>query len=209
MSEAPRLRVPGTETKPVTASQDEAQQQHVPVLLEECLQYLNVRPGGVFVDATLGLGGHSAAIARRLGGAGKLICFDRDLEAMVKARQRLEALAAELGPEMPTVIYEPRAFSEAAVAIAPGSLDGLLADFGVSSLQLDEPHRRRGSSRRPDLRIRRGREVAENRQSHCAGPADHYNSRTGSSGGGRGPFNEGRQDTPRNKDFSGHTDSSE
>ncbi len=114
---------------------------HVPVLLEEALEYLNVRAGGVYVDATLGLGGHSAAIARRLGGAGKLICFDRDPEAMAQAKARLEALGAELGAEMPTVVFEPRAFSEAVGVIADSSLDGLLADFGVSSLQLDEAHR--------------------------------------------------------------------
>jgi len=114
---------------------------HVPVLLEDALELLNVRPGGVYVDATLGLGGHSAEIARRLGGAGKLICFDRDPEAMEKARTRLDEVAAELGSAMPTVVYEPRAFSEAAEAIAQGTLDGLLADFGVSSLQLDEAHR--------------------------------------------------------------------
>ncbi len=100
-----------------------------------------MRPGGTFVDATLGLGGHSAAIARRLGSQGRLICFDRDAEAMAKATHRLDALAQELGPEMPTVVYEPRAFSEAAKAIAKASLDGLLADFGVSSMQLDEAHR--------------------------------------------------------------------
>jgi len=115
--------------------------KHVPVLLEEALDYLNVRPGGVFVDATLGLGGHSAAIARRLGGAGRLICFDRDPQAMASAKARLAAVAAELGAEMPEVVYEARAFSEAGDAIAKGSLDGLLADFGVSSLQLDEAHR--------------------------------------------------------------------
>ena len=115
--------------------------QHVPVLLEEALKYLNVRPGAVIVDATLGLGGHSVEVARRLGAAGKLICFDRDQEAMAKAKLRLQTLAAELGSEMPGVVYEPRAFSEAAEAIEPGSIDGLLADFGVSSLQLDEAHR--------------------------------------------------------------------
>jgi 16S rRNA (cytosine1402-N4)-methyltransferase len=115
--------------------------QHVPVLLDESLKYLNVRPGGVILDATLGLGGHSSAIARRLGATGRLICFDRDPEAMAKAKIRLEELAAELGGEMPEVVYEPRAFSEAAEAIQPASLDGLLADFGVSSLQLDEAHR--------------------------------------------------------------------
>ena len=114
---------------------------HVPVLLEDALEYLNVRPGGVYVDATLGLAGHSSAIARRLGGAGKLICFDRDPEAMAKARERMEAVAGELGSEMPEVVYVPKAFSEASSEVAAGSLDGLLADFGVSSLQLDEAHR--------------------------------------------------------------------
>nr|WP_325382497.1 16S rRNA (cytosine(1402)-N(4))-methyltransferase RsmH [Edaphobacter sp.] len=116
-------------------------QQHVPVLLDEALQYLNVRPGGVYVDATLGLAGHSSAIAKRLGAKGRLICFDRDPQAMEAAKARLEEVRAEIGSEMPEVIFEPRAFSEASSLIEPGSLDGLLADFGVSSLQLDEAHR--------------------------------------------------------------------
>ena len=71
--------------------------RHVPVLLEEVLEYLNVRPGGVICDATLGLAGHSSAIARRLGGKGKLIAFDRDPEAMEAAKVRLEEVKAELG----------------------------------------------------------------------------------------------------------------
>jgi 16S rRNA (cytosine1402-N4)-methyltransferase len=115
--------------------------QHVPVLLDEALEYLNVRPGGVYVDATLGLAGHSSAIAKRLGAKGRLICFDRDPQAMEAAKARLEEVRAEIGSEMPEVVFEPRAFSEASSLIEPGSLDGLLADFGVSSLQLDEAHR--------------------------------------------------------------------
>ncbi|HEY4355509.1 MAG TPA: 16S rRNA (cytosine(1402)-N(4))-methyltransferase RsmH [Acidobacteriaceae bacterium] len=115
--------------------------QHVPVLLDESLEFLNVRQGATVCDATLGLGGHSAAIARRLGGAGMLICFDRDPEAMSAARERLNALGQELGSEMPTVRYVPRAFSSIAEELEPGTLDGLLADFGVSSLQLDGAHR--------------------------------------------------------------------
>ncbi len=118
---------------------------HVPVLFDEVMEYLKVQPGGVYVDATLGFAGHASGIARRLGGAGKLICFDRDPEMMRSAKARLDELAGELGAEMPTVVYEPRAFSEAHEAIAKGSpglkIDGLLADFGVSSLQLDEAHR--------------------------------------------------------------------
>ena len=115
--------------------------QHVPVLLEQSLTFLNVRPGGVVVDATLGLGGHSAAIARRLGGRGKLIAFDRDAQAMELAKAKLATLAEELGSEMPAVEFVARPFSEIAEVVKPGSLDGLLADFGVSSLQLDEAHR--------------------------------------------------------------------
>ena len=115
--------------------------RHVPVLLEEVLEYLNVRPGGVICDATLGLAGHSSEIVKRLGGRGKLIGFDRDPEAMEAAKVRLEEVKAELGDEMPEVVLEPRAFSEASSVIEPGSLDCLLADFGVSSLQLDEAHR--------------------------------------------------------------------
>ena len=115
--------------------------RHVPVLLEEVLEYLNVRPGGVICDATLGLAGHSTAIAKRLGGKGRLIGFDRDPEAMEAAKVRLEEVKAELGEEMPEVVLVAKAFSEAASEIEPASLDGLLADFGVSSLQLDEAHR--------------------------------------------------------------------
>jgi len=105
------------------------------------MEYLNVRPGRVVADATLGLAGHSSEIARRLGPKGTLIAFDRDPEAMKLAKARLDELAAELGSEMPTVKLVPKAFSEAANEIDPGSLDGLLADIGVSSLQLDEAHR--------------------------------------------------------------------
>jgi 16S rRNA (cytosine1402-N4)-methyltransferase len=115
--------------------------QHVPVLLEQSLTFLNVRPGGVVVDATLGLGGHSAAIARRLGANGRLIAFDRDAQVMELAKAKLAALAEELGSEMPAVEYVSRPFSEIAEVVKPGTLDGLLADFGVSSLQLDEAHR--------------------------------------------------------------------
>jgi 16S rRNA (cytosine1402-N4)-methyltransferase len=118
-----------------------AEPQHVPVLLEASLEYLNVRRGGVVCDATLGYAGHSSAIARRLGPEGKLIAFDRDEQAMARAKVRLAALAEELGSEMPTVEFVPRAFSEIAEVIEPRSLDGLLADFGVSSMQLDEAHR--------------------------------------------------------------------
>src|SRR5579875_1515681 len=115
--------------------------QHVPVLSDESLEYLNVRPGGTYADATLGFAGHTSLIARRLGGKGRLIAFDRDEAAMEQARQRLADVAAELGPEMPATELVPRPFSQIADVVAPGTLDGLLADFGVSSMQLDQAHR--------------------------------------------------------------------
>ncbi len=114
---------------------------HVPVLPQQVLDLLDIRPGSVVVDATLGLAGHSSAIARRLGGAGTLIGFDRDPQAMELATATLEALREELGDAMPTVRLIPRAFSFAAEEIAPGTIDALFADFGVSSLQLDEAQR--------------------------------------------------------------------
>ena len=116
-------------------------ERHVPVLLQQAIRYLNVRRGGVYVDATLGLAGHSSAIARELGPQGKLIAFDRDPEAMALAKTKLDGLREELGAEMPEVVFHDVEFSQAAEVLQPASIDGLLADFGVSSLQFDEAHR--------------------------------------------------------------------
>lgn len=115
--------------------------RHVPVLLEEAIQYLRILPGGTYVDATLGLGGHSAAIARLLGPAGHLIAFDRDPEAIESAQARLAELEAELKDRMPRVTIHATAFAEMTSWAEPQSLDGILADFGVSSLQLDTANR--------------------------------------------------------------------
>jgi 16S rRNA (cytosine1402-N4)-methyltransferase len=115
--------------------------RHVPVLLEDAIRYLNVRAGGTYVDATLGLAGHSAAIARKLGGHGRLIGFDRDPEALEIAQSRLQSIGQELGGAMPEVILHGEEFSALSRWVEEGSLDGLLADFGVSSMQLDEARR--------------------------------------------------------------------
>ena len=116
-------------------------ERHVPVLLQQAIRYLNVRRGGTYVDATLGLAGHSSAIARELGPQGKLIAFDRDPEAMALARQRLDALRDELGAAMPEVILHDVEFSQAGERLQPASADGLLADFGASSMHFDDAHR--------------------------------------------------------------------
>ena len=115
--------------------------RHVPVLLEEALQYLAVKPGSTVVDCTLGFAGHSSEIFRRLGPRGKLIAFDRDPQALELAAAKLDALRAELGSESPEVRLIGEPFSSAPMHIEPGTVDALLADFGVSSLQLDEAAR--------------------------------------------------------------------
>jgi len=105
------------------------------------MQFLRILPGGTYVDATLGLGGHSAAIARLLGPEGHLIAFDRDPEAIESAEARFTELRAELKDQMPRITVHAEAFAELGSWVEPQSLDGILADFGVSSLQLDTARR--------------------------------------------------------------------
>ena len=116
-------------------------QRHVPVLLTEAIGYLQVRAGSTILDCTLGLAGHAVEILRQLGPAGRLIGFDRDPEALGLATERLDGVRAELGSQAPAVELVGEAFSEAPLHVARGSVDGMLADIGVSSLQLDEASR--------------------------------------------------------------------
>ncbi len=117
------------------------QARHVPVLFDVVMDFLNVRPNGTYVDCTLGLAGHAEGIVRRLGSSGRLIGFDRDPEALELARTRLDRVREELGSEAPRVDLIGEAFSRIAEHVGPASADGILADFGVSSLQLDEARR--------------------------------------------------------------------
>ena len=119
----------------------ESPTRHVPVLLEDSIGFLSIRPEGTYVDCTLGLGGHSEAILRSLGPAGRLICFDRDPEAMELARERLGRVRQELGDRAAQVEFVDRDFSSIASHIGPGSVDGILADFGASSMHFDEARR--------------------------------------------------------------------
>jgi 16S rRNA (cytosine1402-N4)-methyltransferase len=127
------------------------QARHVPVLFEVVMDFLGVRPGGTYVDCTLGLAGHAEGIVRRLGPAGRLIGFDRDPEALDLAKARLARVCDELGSQAPQVEFFGEAFSQIAEHVKPGELDGMLADFGVSSLQLDEA--RRGFSFQADAQL--------------------------------------------------------
>jgi len=107
--------------------------QHKPVLVEETIHWLAIRPSGLYVDATLGLAGHSVEIARRLGAGGRLIGLDRDSQALEIAHGRL----AEFGDKV-TLVHAN--FSQIGEVFAERGLppaDGVLADLGVSSMQLD------------------------------------------------------------------------
>ena len=116
---------------------------HKPVLLEECIQALNIRPDGIYLDGTLGRAGHSREIARRLT-TGRLICVDRDQAALDAAQERL-------GEWMDKVTLVHSNFDQLD-AILDGlhlaGVDGMLFDLGVSSPQLDDGER--GFSYRTD-----------------------------------------------------------
>jgi 16S rRNA (cytosine1402-N4)-methyltransferase len=116
-------------------------ERHAPVLFQEAIDLLRVRPGATVVDCTLGLAGHAAGIARLLGAEGHLIGFEWDTEALALAKEKLDKVCGELGSQAPRVTLTDEAFSSIARHLQPASVDGLIADFGVSSLQLDEAQR--------------------------------------------------------------------
>lgn len=114
---------------------------HTSVLLSESIEGLAVKPDGIYVDCTTGGGGHSLEIAKRLT-TGKLICFDRDSEAIKAAEDRLKGFAP---------VFVTRNFAEMGEALSHlhiNKADGILMDLGVSSYQLD--NRQRGFSYHDD-----------------------------------------------------------
>jgi 16S rRNA (cytosine1402-N4)-methyltransferase len=113
---------------------------HVSVLLKEAIDFLAIRRGGVYIDATLGLGGHSLEIARRLGPQGHLIAFDKDTQALELARKRLSEMEAAKN-DQPRITLLHSSFADLSRHVASASADGLLADLGVSSLQFGDPAR--------------------------------------------------------------------
>jgi len=109
---------------------------HKSVLLDECIEALNIRPDGVYVDGTLGRAGHSREIAKRLT-TGRLICIDRDMAAIEAAQERL-------APWMERVTLVHGNFADLEAVLREngiGGVDGMLFDLGVSSPQLDDASR--------------------------------------------------------------------
>ena len=110
---------------------------HIPVLCDKVVDFLNPKPDGVYIDGTVGLGGHSAAILKTSAPDGRVIGIDLDIEALTVAESRLHAFGNRY-----SVINGN--FAEMDVLLERHSVhavDGILLDLGVSSLQLDTPHR--------------------------------------------------------------------
>ena len=109
---------------------------HIPVMLEECMDGLDIRPDGIYVDGTAGGAGHSSAIAARLNEKGRLIALDRDPDAVAVATERLSVY--------PNARVYHRNYSEIRAVLDELDIDyadGILMDLGVSSFQLDEGSR--------------------------------------------------------------------
>ncbi len=110
---------------------------HQPVLLEEALAFLRVKEGGTYVDGTAGGGGHSEAIAKAIGPKGHLVCIDQDLEALNQTRTRL----APFGRRVSFVHDNFRNLKNVMRTQELMSIDGILLDLGISSIQLDSGER--------------------------------------------------------------------
>ncbi len=110
---------------------------HQPVLLREVVAYLNPQPGGLFIDGTLGAGGHAAAILEATGPTGRLLGFDRDPSALAFAAQRL----APFGERLVPVDQSYAEMGRVAPEWGFHHVDGILLDLGLSSRQLEEGNR--------------------------------------------------------------------
>lgn len=110
---------------------------HEPVLLDETLEQLDLVPGALIVDGTLGGGGHAAAILERTGPDGRLIGLDLDADAIRAAGERL----AGFGERVQLIQASFRRLDDIAEELRPAQIDGIVLDLGVSSHQLDQPER--------------------------------------------------------------------
>lgn len=115
--------------------------RHIPVLLTECLEYLNLQTHYTFVDATLGGAGHSLEVAKRIGSDSRLIGIDQDPVARAAATERLMALPDEIRPKIDVLAGNFGDLDSLLLEACVPSIDAILFDLGVSSVQIDTPSR--------------------------------------------------------------------
>ncbi|MDR0514539.1 MAG: 16S rRNA (cytosine(1402)-N(4))-methyltransferase RsmH [Coriobacteriaceae bacterium] len=115
--------------------------RHTPVLLAECLEYLNLKTQHTFVDTTLGGAGHSWEAAKRIGAGGTLVGIDQDQAALAAARERLEQIPAQARPDLELFHGNFAHLDEICVQAEIPGADAILFDLGVSSVQIDTPSR--------------------------------------------------------------------
>lgn len=115
--------------------------RHIPVLLTECLEYLNLQTHYTFVDATLGGAGHSLEVAKRIGSDSRLIGIDQDPVARAAAMERLMVLPDEIRPKIDVLAGNFGDLDSLLLEECVPSIDGILFDLGVSSVQIDTPSR--------------------------------------------------------------------
>jgi 16S rRNA (cytosine1402-N4)-methyltransferase len=128
---------------------------HVPVLRVEVLAFLQPRPGGQYLDATIGLGGHGEAILHASEPTGTVVGIDRDAEALMLARQRLAPFGSR-------VMLRQGRYEELADLVTPGAeFDGIVFDLGASSLQLDSAERGFSFGREGPLDMRMDRSAGD------------------------------------------------
>lgn len=115
------------------SEQHNAAKIHCSVLLDECVEFLNPQNGKVYMDGTLGLGGHTEAILQACGPDGRVIAFDRDGAAIEKSQERL----AHYGDRLSIVRRNFSEINQGLLEVGIDKVDGILIDIGLSSLQLD------------------------------------------------------------------------
>ena len=135
----------------------ESNSEHVPVMLDEVVQYLDPRVGGIYVDGTLGLGGHAREILKRIGAEGRLIGIDADSASLELARNNLAAFVEQ-------TVFVHNNYSQLGEILQAHDIpqiDGMLLDLGLSSYQMDNPQR--GFSLKVegplDMRFNQGRDL--------------------------------------------------
>ena len=111
--------------------------KHIPVMLNECIDGLNIKPNGIYFDGTLGGAGHSSEILKKLVAGGFLIATDKDDDALIVSTERL----AKISNNFKTIKSDFKNFEQILNKLGFDRIDGVLLDLGVSSYQLDTAER--------------------------------------------------------------------